>query len=94
MDEIIKYITEAPLVYLAAINIISFCLFAIDKLKAISNGWRISEKTLLSISAIGGAFGGLFAMKLCRHKTKKPFFKYGLPVMVAIHALILIMTLQ
>ena len=78
MDEIIKYITEAPIVYLAVINIISFCLFAFDKLKAISNGWRISEKALLSVSAIGGAPGGLLAMKLCRHKTKKPLFKYGM----------------
>ncbi len=88
MDEIIKLITESPtglLIYLLLINLITFLTFAVDKFSAISKGWRISEKTLLGISLLGGATGGWIAMQVCRHKTRKPIFKYGLPVMVAIH---------
>ena len=40
MSEIILY-------YLVAINIISFLIFGIDKLKALKNKWRIPESTLL-----------------------------------------------
>ena len=92
MEEIIKLIIELPtglLIYLLLINLIAFCAFAIDKFQAISNGWRISEKTLLGISVLGGATGGWIAMQICRHKTKKPTFKYGLPIMVAIHIAVL-----
>lgn len=92
MNEIIKLITELPmslLVYLLLINLITFCAFAIDKFQAMSKGWRISERTLLGISIWGGATGGWIAMQVCRHKTKKPIFKYGLPMMIAIHIAIL-----
>ncbi len=94
MDETIKLIAESPtglLIYLLAINLITFCTFAIDKFQAMSKGWRISEKTLLGISILGGAVGGWIAMQVCRHKTRKPIFKYGLPMMIAIHIAILIM---
>ncbi len=92
MNEIINLISESPtglLIYLIAINLIAFCIFAIDKFLAISDNWRISEKTLLTISILGGATGGWIAMQTFRHKTRKPKFKYGLPVMIAIHILIL-----
>lgn len=92
MEEIIKLITESPtglLIYLLLINLITFCTFAVDKFQAISDGWRISERTLLGVSVLGGATGGWIAMQVCRHKTRKPIFKYGLPMMVAIHIAIL-----
>jgi len=93
MNEIIKLITETPsavLIYILLINLITFCIFAIDKVKAMSGTWRISEKTLLGISLVGGALGGMLAMELCRHKTRKPLFRYGLPMMIVIHAAVLL----
>ena len=92
MNNIINLIAQSPMglvTYLLLINIIAFSAFAIDKFQAISNGWRISEKTLLGLSLLGGAAGGWIAMQICRHKTRKPVFKYGLPMMVAIHIWIL-----
>lgn len=92
MDEIIKLISESPtglLIYLLLINLITFCAFAVDKFQAMSRGFRISEKTLIGISILGGATGGWIAMQVCRHKTRKPIFKYILPVMIAIHIAIL-----
>ncbi|MFR3174608.1 MAG: DUF1294 domain-containing protein, partial [Clostridium sp.] len=41
------------LLYILFINILSFALMFIDKIKAIRRKWRITEKTLLSVSFIG-----------------------------------------
>lgn len=57
--------------YLVFISLITFILYALDKRKAKYNTWRISEATLLFLSLCGGAFGGLPAMLIFRHKTKK-----------------------
>lgn len=56
------------------LSTIAFLLYVIDKRKAQNGAWRIPEKTLLLFSALGGALGGLFAMSLVRHKTKKWYF--------------------
>ncbi len=66
--------------YLAIINIITFILFASDKMKAIRRQWRIPEIALLGISAVGGAIGGYLAMQIFRHKTKKPIFRLTMPL--------------
>ena len=63
------------IIYLSSINIIGLLVMFIDKKCAINNKWRISEKTLLFISLIGGCFGIGLGMNLFRHKTKKLKFK-------------------
>jgi len=75
--------------FIAFINVLSFVLFAVDKFQAKSKGWRISEKVLLTLSALGGAVGGWFAMEIFRHKTKTPVFKFGLPIMMLAHFVII-----
>lgn len=77
-------------IYLIAINIITFALFTADKVKAMRGRWRIRESTLLTSAFIGGAAGGLLAMYLCRHKTRKPRFVYGMPVMLVVQIMVLI----
>ena len=77
------------LIYLLAINLISFIAYGIDKRKAIKNKWRIKEATLLGLSFIGGSIGALMGMIIFHHKTKKPRFKIGVPVMLIIHLVIL-----
>ena len=68
--------------YSLLINAWTFCIFAVDKDRAQRNQWRISEKLLLGSSLVGGAFGGIVAMQLFRHKTRKPYFAWGLPLML------------
>lgn len=68
--------------YLVAINIITLIAFGIDKLNAIRGGRRIRVATLIGLSLMGGSLGGLIAMYLFRHKTRKPLFFIGLPLMV------------
>ena len=59
---------------LAALSVFAFCLYALDKRKAIKGKWRIPEATLLGISFLGGGFGGYLAMLIARHKTKHFYF--------------------
>lgn len=76
------------LLYILFINIISFSLMFIDKLKAIRRKWRIPEKTLLSVSFIGGSLGSYLAMIFFRHKTNHFKFKYGLPLILILHCIL------
>ena len=76
------------LVYLGAINVSAFTAFAVDKFRAIRDEWRIPEATLWTLSALGGAVGSLLGMYTCRHKTRKPAFMYGMPLLAAAEALL------
>lgn len=71
--------------YLVVVNVVAFALYGLDKYKAKTGAWRIPEKTLLGIAAIGGSIGALVGMNFFHHKTKHWYFKYGLPAIVAIH---------
>lgn len=75
-----KYIA----IYLILINALSLLLMLIDKFKAKKKLWRIPEKVLLGVCAIGGSIGGLLGMKVFRHKTLHPQFSIGIPVMLAL----------
>lgn len=69
-------------------NIVTFVTFWIDKNLAQNNKSRVSESTLVLMSALGGAVGGLAAMYLFRHKTRHAKFFLGLPAMLLIHMII------
>lgn len=77
------------LLYLGIINALAFLLMLIDKQKARKNRWRIRERTLLGVSALGGSLGGLLGMYLLRHKTLHKRFSIGIPLMLLAHLLIL-----
>jgi len=67
--------------YILVINGISLSLMYIDKRKARRKEYRISERTLWTVSFIGGALGAFAGMKWFRHKTKHNQFKWGLPAL-------------
>ncbi len=75
----------ALLFYLAAINIIAFFLYGIDKWKARHDKWRVTEARLLSVALLGGSVGAFLGMKTWRHKTQHPKFRYGLPLILFLH---------
>ena len=56
--------------YLVLLSIITFFAYGADKRKAKKGKYRTKEKTLLTLSFLGGAFGGYPAMLVFRHKTK------------------------
>lgn len=73
---------KLPLLYIIGINLLGFLIMYIDKYKAINNQWRISERTLISIAAIGGSIGSLLGMYTFRHKTKHIKFTFGIPFII------------
>ena len=73
------------LVLLAAMNLLAFILYGVDKLKAKKGAWRIPEATLLLVAALGGSLGALLGMELFRHKTKHWQFKILVPLFLILH---------
>lgn len=71
-------------IYLIIMNALGFVLMRSDKEKAIRNKWRIPEKTLLTVAALGGSIGCFCGMRIFHHKTRHPLFSVGLPVMMAV----------
>ncbi len=67
-------------IYYLIINLITFAVFAADKRKAIEGSFRVPERTLLILGFLGGAAGGILAMKLTHHKTRKPKFYILMPL--------------
>lgn len=70
------------LIYLAAVNLLTFSLFGIDKSRARRHAWRIPEATLFLFVLLFGAFGGWLGMRLFHHKTLHPLFKWGVPAVL------------
>ena len=64
------------LLILVLISLVSFYLYASDKMRAKNGLYRIPESVLLSIGFFGGAMGALCGMKLFRHKTKHWYFYF------------------
>ena len=67
------------LIYLLAVNVMTFLLFGLDKHKAKRGKWRISEATLLTMAVIGGSIGAWGGMRFWHHKTLHKKFKFGIP---------------
>jgi uncharacterized membrane protein YsdA (DUF1294 family) len=76
--------------YLGLMNAAAYVLMAVDKSKARRGSRRISERTLLLTAAAGGSLGAWAAMRSRRHKTKHHAFSIGIPILLAIHAGLLI----
>lgn len=84
---------ELILLYLLLINALGFLLMLADKAKARKNKWRIPEATLLAVALLGGSIGTLIGMRTIRHKTRKPAFSIGVPVVIALQVLLGILLL-
>ena len=74
--------------YLIIINALAFLIMLIDKEKAKANKWRIPERTLMGLAALGGSVGTLLAMQIVRHKTKHAKFTVGVPLILAVQIVI------
>lgn len=73
------------LIFILAMSITTFILYAVDKAKAKKGAWRIKEATLLLFSFFGGALGGYIGMLSLRHKTKHWYFMVINTFSLAIH---------
>ena len=74
--------TQTIVYYLIALNIVTFLVYGIDKIKAKQKIRRIREASLLVLAVLGGSIGALLGMYVWHHKTKHKKFKYGLPMIL------------
>ena len=80
--------------YLLIINATSLIVMCIDKEHAKENFWRISERTIFTLTILGGSLGTLLGIYLFRHKTKHISFTVGVPIILSIHILIFVFLLM
>ena len=73
---------------ISLINIITFFVYGLDKLKAVNHWWRIPEAVLLGLAVAGGSVGAYLGMQVFRHKTLKPLFRFGVPVILLAHVIV------
>ena len=72
------------IIYLVAMNVLGLALMGIDKRKAVNHRWRIPESHLFLAALLGGSLGAFLGMHLFRHKTRHWYFRYGLPLILAV----------
>jgi len=83
------------MIYLLVINVVGFFTMWFDKISAKKGQWRTPEKTIFSITLLGGGLGTVSGMFLFRHKTKKMKFTIGLPtILLAEIAIIIYLTIM
>lgn len=78
---------------LLVVNVITFCVYGIDKYKARHSKWRVSEMTLLLLAALGGSLGAWAGMRVWHHKTLHKKFRYGVPALLFLHVCVAVLLL-
>ena len=87
----LKEALQLLLVYLLLVNFIAFVLMGLDKRRAKRDKWRISEKALFLPAVLGGRVGAIAGMHVFRHKTKHWYFRYGLPALLVLQAVLILL---
>ncbi len=80
-------------IWLALINLATFCAFGLDKWKAKRKAKketvrRVPEKTLFLLAALGGSVGALLGMRAFHHKTLHKTFRFGIPLILALQIIL------
>lgn len=81
-------------IYLIIINLIAIIVTVHDKVAAVRGNWRVKERTLLLLAALGGSPAMLLTMLLIRHKTRKAKFMVGIPLIIVIQLVIAFLVLH
>ena len=69
----------------ALVNLWTFILFGLDKIRAETGTWRVSEGTLLTWAFLGGIIGAYAGRAAFRHKTRKQPFSSHLHQTAILH---------
>lgn len=79
----------AMAIALFAINLFTYGIFRHDKIRSLNRGWRVPERTLLTLAVFGGWPAAKLAQRRLRHKTRKQPFAALLNLIGALWALAL-----
>ena len=85
---IAENIGNIAIAYLMVANIVGFALMGIDKKRAKRGAWRIPEKTLFLVSALGGSIGTWAGMYFFHHKTRHWYFVVGMPLILIVQIIL------
>ena len=80
--------------YFVLINVYALIITAKDKINAKRHRHRVPEEHQIVVAAIGGAPLMYLTMVLIRHKTKKPIFMIGIPVLFFLELLVAFLLLH
>ena len=69
----------------ALVNLWTFILFGLDKIRAEDGTWRVSEGALLTWAFLGGTIGAYAGRAVFRHKTRKQPFSSHLHQTAILH---------
>lgn len=72
------------IIYFVIVNFLGIASMASDKIRAMEHRYRIPESVLLLFAIIGGSIGSILGMVLFHHKTRKPKFRFGLPLILLV----------
>lgn len=79
------------IVFLLIVSAIGVVLTIYDKIAAkIAQRHRVPEAVLVTFGVLGGALLMYAVMQLIRHKTRKPKFSVGFPVIILLQAAALV----
>ena len=76
------------IVVVFVMSVVTFFVYGADKQRAINGDRRVSERTLHSLSFLGGWPGALIAQRKFRHKTQKVPFLIVFWLLVVLHLVI------
>ena len=82
-------VTNVLYLYVAAVNVVTFFIYGLDNSKAKAGQWRIPEAHLIFLAGIGGSVGALLGMRVFHHKTRKPKFYIGVPVILIVQIILI-----
>lgn len=78
---------KIQLIYLAIISVIGIVITVYDKIAAKkAPRHRVPEAALVTVGVLGGALGMYIVMQIIRHKTRKPKFSVGFPIIILLQA--------
>lgn len=78
------------IIYLLIMNMAGIIICGIDKKRAVRHWWRIPERQIFLIAALGGSVGVLIGMYGFRHKTKHRQFTLGIPLILLCQIILVI----
>lgn len=84
---------EIAIIYLLAMNVLSFACLRSDKKRANFSRYKIGIRTFYILSALGGSLGVLIGMYHYRYLLEKPSFRYGVPAILILQVLLILVLL-
>ena len=79
------------LVYIGVVSVVGVVLTVYDKIAAkAAQRHRVPEAVLVTFGVLGGALPMYIVMQIIRHKTRKPKFCVGFPIIIILQAALVI----